>query len=68
MEWLGHADSEMVRHYFHLHDEQAHRQMSGLDLLGEAGQQCPGVHGAATPKTETPSQGSDPKSPRDGRD
>ena len=23
MEWVGHADSSMVRHYFHLHDEEA---------------------------------------------
>jgi integrase len=34
MEWVGHADSAMVRHYFHLHDEQGRRQMHGLDLLG----------------------------------
>jgi len=34
MEWVGHADSAMVRHYFHLHDEEAHRQMKALDLLG----------------------------------
>lgn len=36
MEWVGHADSEMVRHYFHLHDEEAKRQMQGLNLLGGA--------------------------------
>jgi hypothetical protein len=33
MAWVGHADSEMVRHYFHLHDEEAHRHMSRLHLL-----------------------------------
>jgi integrase len=36
MEWVGHADSSMVRHYFHLHDEEARRQMQSLDLLGGA--------------------------------
>lgn len=34
MEWVGHADSGMVRHYFHLHDEEAQRRMNGLNLLG----------------------------------
>lgn len=34
MEWVGHADSSMVRHYFHLHDEESQRQMNGLSLLG----------------------------------
>jgi integrase len=37
MEWLGHADSEMVRHYYHLHDEEARRRMDALDFLGGAG-------------------------------
>jgi integrase len=37
MEWLGHRDSAMVRHYFHLHDDEAQRQMKRLDFLGEAG-------------------------------
>ncbi len=37
MEWLGHRDSAMVRHYYHLHDDEAQRQMSRLDFLGEAG-------------------------------
>jgi integrase len=36
MEWVGHADSAMVRHYFHLHEEEARRQMQSLDLLGGA--------------------------------
>ena len=34
MKWLGHADSEMIRHYYHLHDEEAKRQMNHLDFLG----------------------------------
>lgn len=36
MEWVGHADSAMVRHYFHLHDEEAQRQMNSLNFLGDA--------------------------------
>lgn len=34
MEWVGHADSAMTRHYFHLHDEEAKRQMDRLNFLG----------------------------------
>jgi integrase len=37
MNWLGHADSEMIRHYYHLHDEEARRRMNQLDFLGGAG-------------------------------
>jgi integrase len=37
MAWLGHRDSAMVRHYYHLHDDEAQRQMGRLDFLGEAG-------------------------------
>jgi integrase len=37
MRWLGHRDSDMVRHYYHLHDEEAQRQMKRLKFLGEAG-------------------------------
>lgn len=36
MEWVGHADSSMVRHYFHLSNEESRRQMRGLDFLGGA--------------------------------
>lgn len=36
MAWLGHRDSKMARHYFHLHNETAQRQMGRLRLLGEA--------------------------------
>lgn len=34
MEWLGHADSEMVRHYYHLSDDESRRKMNQLNLLG----------------------------------
>jgi integrase len=37
MRWLGHADSAMVEHYYHLHDDEAQRQMQRLNFLGEAG-------------------------------
>lgn len=37
MDWLGHADSEMIRHYYRLHDEDAKQRMNGLDFLGGAG-------------------------------
>jgi integrase len=45
MEWVGHADSAMVRHYFHLHDEEAQRRMNGLNLLGGAAGRS-GDHGS----------------------
>jgi len=44
MEWLGHADSAMIRHYFHLHDDEARRRMSSLDFLGGAGGRSAGQH------------------------
>jgi len=37
MEWLGHQDGEMVRIYYHLHDDEARRRMAALDFLGGAG-------------------------------
>lgn len=32
MSWLGHSDSRMVAHYYHLHDDEARRQMNLLSL------------------------------------
>jgi integrase len=32
MQWLGHRDSKMVQHYFHLHDNEARRQMKRITL------------------------------------
>ncbi len=37
MGWLGHANSEMIRHYYHLHNEESQRRMNDLDFLGGAG-------------------------------
>jgi integrase len=42
MEWLGHQDSEMVRHYFHLHDAESRRQMERLNPLGDTGKRLTG--------------------------
>lgn len=36
MKWLGHRDSQMVRHYYHLHDAEAQRQMRGLTFIGNS--------------------------------
>jgi integrase len=36
MTWLGHSSSKMVRHYFHLHDDESQRQMKRINFLGEA--------------------------------
>jgi len=33
MSWLGHRNSKMVRHYYHLHDQESRRQMSRLKPL-----------------------------------
>jgi integrase len=43
MDWLGHADSEMIRHYYHLHDEESRRRMNQLDFLGGAGGRSAGA-------------------------
>lgn len=53
MEWVGHADSEMVRHYFHLHDEESQRRMNGLNLLGGAGGRSAGEGPGALAKEAT---------------
>ena len=36
MQWLGHRDSQMVRHYYHLHDEEAQRQMLKVNFVGSS--------------------------------
>lgn len=35
MKWLGHTNSDMINYYYHLHDEEAKRQMNSLNFLGE---------------------------------
>ncbi len=34
MRWLGHQASAMVRHYYHLYDDEAQRQMQKLTFFG----------------------------------
>lgn len=34
MDWLGHSDSEMIRRYYHLHDDESRRRMEALDSIG----------------------------------
>jgi hypothetical protein len=54
MEWLGHKDSEMVRHYFHLHDAESRLQMERLDPIGNTGTRLAGIVNKAA--AESPSQ------------
>ena len=35
MSWLGHRDSKMIRHYYHLRPEEARKQMAKLRLLDD---------------------------------
>lgn len=35
MRWLGHTESRMVQHYYHLHDDEARRQMGRIKLFDE---------------------------------
>ncbi|HLJ97482.1 MAG TPA: hypothetical protein VKU02_30260, partial [Gemmataceae bacterium] len=35
MAWLGHQDSEMIRHYYHLRHDEARRQMAKIPFLGK---------------------------------
>ena len=36
MRWLGHQDSKMVKHYYHLHDDEAQRQMQRINFVGDS--------------------------------
>jgi len=37
MSWLGHRDSEMIRHYYHLCNAESKRQMQGLPSITTSG-------------------------------
>jgi integrase len=57
MTWLGHQDSKMVRHYYHLHHDEAKRQMAKLPPVQSApggGQEAPAQardgHGDVAPE------------------
>lgn len=32
MQWLGHRDSKLIQHYFHLHDKESCEQMRRITL------------------------------------
>ena len=38
MAWLGHQDSRMVKHYYHLHDAEAQRQMAKIQFTSPSRQ------------------------------
>ena len=64
MDWLGHANSEMISNYYHLHDEEARRQMNQLDFLGGAGgrsdgnnEDNPNAEDVEPPRSETHDDG-----------
>lgn len=64
MEWLGHADSAMYRHYVHVHDRESGRQMQRLNPLGITGNRLAGIVEAAVnhqqqevPRQENPASG-----------
>lgn len=54
MEWLGHADSEMVRHYYHVHDAEARRQMNQLNPLGRSAGYSGSAREDVTPEGDAP--------------
>jgi integrase len=37
MAFLGHRDSEMIRHYYHMQQDEARKQMNKLPSLGPSG-------------------------------
>ena len=41
MNWLGHQVSSMLKHYFHLHDQQAQEQMARVTFVPGAGGAVP---------------------------
>ncbi|HEY4312063.1 MAG TPA: site-specific integrase [Pirellulales bacterium] len=42
MQWLGHQQSGMVRHYYHLHDREAQQQMQKVSFVGAVGRRVDG--------------------------
>ena len=62
MDWLGHAYSEMIRHYYHLHDEEAKRRMDSLDFLGR------GSGRSADKAGDNPNEDAEPNRPESDED
>ncbi len=53
MDWLGQADSKMVRHYYHLHDKESQRHIRRVKLFEAADVRPSTVHdenGGASPQ------------------
>jgi hypothetical protein len=46
MRWLGHRDSAMIRHYYHLREDVSKNQMDRIPFLG--GQSPPPETGTAS--------------------
>lgn len=68
MEWLGHQDSEMIRHYYHLHDEEAKRRMNNLNFLGGADGRSVGGKEERLSKEDVEPPTSESGDDADGRD
>lgn len=62
MDWLGHKDSNMVQHYYHLHDAESRQQMDRLNPLNTAGTRPTGISNRAeeTKPTETTTDPGEP--------
>jgi integrase len=43
MTWLGHQDSRMVRRYYHLHQEEAQKQMAKINFMGNRRKTKPSI-------------------------
>ena len=55
MDWLGHQDSAMVRHYYHLHNEESQQHMTRLSFTGKGDHDV--VVGPLPESMETPPGG-----------
>lgn len=56
MTWLGHQSSAMVRHYYHLHDQQAQEQMARVSFVPNADGTSPSANLMAGKEAERKSQ------------
>ena len=68
MDWLGHADSGMIRHYFHLHNDEARRRMDSLDFLGGVGGRSAGQAEGEPKKEDVAPPPAERRVDADGRD
>lgn len=54
MAWLGHKDSKLVAHYYHLLDEESGRQMAGLTLSKQSPSEMRGASSGAPNEVSEP--------------